>query len=213
MTTREGITDEHRLIEQTAAEFMDGEVLPALDRLGAEGLGAQPRAGQEMRQRSGLLGTNVPETYGGVDLDKVSTMIVSEQMARSASFAVTFGAQANLTVLPIYMFGTDAQKQKYLPGLVAGDLDRRLLPERIGLGLRRPRGEGPGHCGSPTAASCSSGEKMWITNGGFADVYVVFAKVDGEQFTAFIVERGLAGSERRARKNTRWACTARRRRR
>ena len=119
-------------------------------------------------------------------------MIVSEQMARSASFAATFGAQANLTVLPIYMFGTEAQKQKYLPGLVAG--------ERIGAYCLSESGAGSDALGAKTRAMRQadgsfvlSGEKMWITNGGFADVFVVFAKVDGEHFTAFVVERAWPG--------------------
>jgi alkylation response protein AidB-like acyl-CoA dehydrogenase len=191
VTTREGISDEHRLIEQTAAEFMDGEVLPVLDRLEQKDW-ALNRALVAKCGGLGLLGTNVPESYGGVDLDKVSTMIVSEQMARSASFAVTFGAQANLTVLPIYMFGTEAQKQKYLPGLVAG--------EQIGAYCLSESGAGSDALGAVTRAVRQgdgsfvlSGEKMWITNGGFADVFVVFAKVDGEHFTAFVVERAWPG--------------------
>jgi alkylation response protein AidB-like acyl-CoA dehydrogenase len=191
VTTREGLTDEHRLIEQTAAEFMDGEVLPVLERLEQKDW-ALSRELVRKCGSLGLLGTNVPESYGGVDLDKVSTMIVSEQMARSASFAVTFGAQANLTVLPIYMFGTEAQKAKYLPGLVSGEL--------IGAYCLSESGSGSDALGAKARAMRQadgsfvlSGEKMWITNGGFADVYVVFAKVDGEQFTAFIVERAWPG--------------------
>jgi alkylation response protein AidB-like acyl-CoA dehydrogenase len=191
VTTREGLTDEHRLIEQTAAEFIDGEVLPALERLEQKDWALN----RELVRKCGslgLLGTNVPESYGGVELDKVSTMIVSEQMARCASFAVTFGAQANLTVLPIYMFGTEPQKAKYLPGLVSG--------ETIGAYCLSESGSGSDALGAKARAMRQadgsfvlSGEKMWITNGGFADVYVVFAKVDGEQFTAFIVERAWAG--------------------
>jgi alkylation response protein AidB-like acyl-CoA dehydrogenase len=191
VTTREGLSDEHRLIEQSAAEFMDGEVLPALERLEAKDW-ALNRDLLKKGGALGLLGTNVPESYGGVDLDKVSTMLVSEQIARSASFAATFGAQANLTILPIYMFGTDAQKQKYLPGLVAG--------ETVGAYCLSESGSGSDALGAKARAMRQgdgsfvlSGEKMWITNGGFADVYIVFAKVDGEQFTAFIVERAWAG--------------------
>jgi len=189
--TRERLSDEHRLIEQTAAEFMEQEVLPAIERLEQKDWALN----RELVRKCGslgLLGTNVPESYGGVDLDKVSTMIVSEQMARSASFAVTFGAQANLTVLPIYMFGTEAQKQRYLPGLVSG--------ERVGAYCLSESGSGSDALGAkaravrqPDGSFVLSGEKMWITNGGFADVYVVFAKVDGEHFTAFLVERTWPG--------------------
>ncbi|MGD9901896.1 MAG: acyl-CoA dehydrogenase family protein [Vicinamibacterales bacterium] len=189
--TRERVSDEHRLIEQTAAEFMDQEVLPALDRLEQKDWALN----RELLKKCGglgLLGTNVPDEYGGVELDKVSTMIVSEQMARSASFAVTFGAQANLTVLPVYMFGTEAQKQRYLPGLVSGEL--------VGAYCLSESGSGSDALGAkaravrqPDGSFVLSGEKMWITNGGFADVYVVFAKVDGEHFTAFLVERAWPG--------------------
>ena len=140
----------------------------------------------------GLFGTNVPESYGGVDLDKISTLVVSEEIALHASFGATFGAQANLTILPIFMFGTEAQKQKYLPGLISGEV--------VGAYCLSESGSGSDALGAKMRAMKQadgsfvlSGEKMWITNGGFADVYVVFAKVDGEHFTAFIVERKWSG--------------------
>jgi alkylation response protein AidB-like acyl-CoA dehydrogenase len=191
VTTPEALSEEHRLIGQTAAEFIEGEVLPVLDRLEAKDW-ALNRELLRTCAELGLLGTNVPESYGGVDLDKVSTTIVSEQLARSASFAATFGAQANLTILPILLFGTDAQKSKYLPPLVAGEL--------VGAYCLSESGSGSDALGAKARAERQSdgsfllsGEKMWITNGGFADVYIVFAKVDGEQFTAFIVERAWPG--------------------
>ena len=191
MMTRERITDEHRLIEQSTAEFMNGEVLPVLDRLEQKDW-ALNRVLLQKCGALGLLGTNVSDAYGGVDLDKVATLIVSEQVAVNASFAATFGAQANLTVLPIYLFGTEAQKAKYLPALVAGDL--------AGAYCLSESGSGSDALGAKARATRQadggfvlSGEKMWITNGGFADVFIVFAKVDGDQFTAFIVERGWPG--------------------
>lgn len=189
--TRERITEEQRLIEQTAAEFMRGEVLPVLDRLEQKDW-ALNRTLLQKCGALGLLGTNVPEQYGGVDLDKISTLLVSEQLAANASFATTFGAQANLTILPLVMFGTEAQKAKYLPGLVAGD--------RTGAYCLSETGSGSDALGArakatrqPDGSFVLSGEKMWITNGGFADVYIVFAKVDGAHFTAFIVERAWPG--------------------
>ena len=119
--TPERITEEHELIRQTAGEFINGEVIPVNDRLEQKDWTLQ----RELVKKCGslgLLGTNIPEAYGGVDLDKIATLIVSEKIAEHASFAATFGAQANLTILPIYMFGTEAQRQKYLPGLVSGEL-------------------------------------------------------------------------------------------
>ncbi|MGE3274556.1 MAG: acyl-CoA dehydrogenase family protein [Vicinamibacterales bacterium] len=189
--TPEKITEEHRLIAQTAAEFIDQEVLPLVDRLEQK----EWALNRELVGKCGglgLFGTNVPEMYGGVDLDKIATLLVSEQMSRYASWGATFGAQANLTVLPILMFGTDAQKAKYLPRLVAGEI--------VGAYCLSESGSGSDALGAkcratrqPDGGYVLSGEKMWITNGGFADLYVVFAKVDGEQFTAFIVERAWPG--------------------
>jgi len=189
--TPEKLTDEHRLIAQTASEFVDQEVLPIVDRLEQK----EWALNRELVAKCGalgLLGTNVPEAYGGVDLDKIATLIVSEQVSTYASWAATFGAQANLTILPIYMFGTEAQKQQYLPALVAGDT--------VGAYCLSESGSGSDALGAkckatrqPDGSFVLSGEKMWITNGGFADIFIVFAKVDGDHFTAFIVEKAWAG--------------------
>lgn len=189
--TRERLTDEHRLIEQTAGDFLAGEVLPALDRLEQKDWALN----RELLRRCGalgLLGTSVPEAYGGVGLDRLSSLIVSEQLARNASFATTFGAQANLCILPLVLFGTEAQKARYLPGLVSGDT--------TGAYCLSESGAGSDALGARTSAARQadggfrlSGEKMWITNGGFADVFVVFARVDGAHFTAFLVERAWTG--------------------
>jgi alkylation response protein AidB-like acyl-CoA dehydrogenase len=189
--TPEKRTEEHVLIGQTAAEFIDGEVLPVAERLEQKDW-ALNRALVKKCGALGLLGTNVPEAYGGVDLDKISTLIVSEQVSRYASFGATFGAQANLTILPIFMFGTEAQKQKYLPPLIAGDI--------VGAYCLSESGSGSDALGAKAKATRQadgsfvlSGEKMWITNGGFADLFIVFAKVDGEHFTAFVVEKAWPG--------------------
>ncbi len=187
--TPERLTDEHRLIARTAQEFVDQEVLPVLDRLEQKDWDLARRLvrrGGEL----GLLGVDAPEEYGGVGLDKVTSLVVSEKMARSASFGATFGAQANLTVVPIVLFGTEAQKRKYLPKLLTGEL--------IGAYGLSETGSGSDALGARTRATRQpdgsyvlNGEKMWITNGGFADLFVVFAKVDGQDFTAFLVERAF----------------------
>jgi len=189
--TRERISDEHRLIEQTAREFMTGEVLPGLDRLEQKDW-ALNRVLLQKSGALGLLGTNVPDAYGGVDLDKVATLLVSEQLGANASFAATFGAQANLVILPIVLFGTEAQKTKYLPGLVAGDVTGAYCLSETGSGSDA-LGARAKATRQPDGRFVLTGEKMWITNGGFADVFIVFAKVDGEHFTAFIVERSWPG--------------------
>ena len=187
--TPEQLTEEHRLIGQTAREFVDHEVLPALDRL-EEKDWALARDLVRRGGGLGLLGVDVPEAYGGVGLDKVTSLVVSEMLARSASFGATFGAHANLTVVPLVLFGSEAQKQKYLPKLLSGEM--------IGAYALSESGSGSDALGARTRATLQAdvsfvinGEKMWITNGGFADLFVVFAKVDGEHFTAFLVERGF----------------------
>jgi len=189
--TPERLTEEHRLIGRTADEFVDNEVLPKLDRLEAKDW----TLARELLKRCGdlgLLGVDVPESYGGVGLDKVTSLIVSERMARAASFGATFGGQANLSVLPIFLFGTEQQKQKYLPRLLTGEM--------VGAYALSESGSGSDALGAKTRAMQQAdgsfvlnGEKMWITNGGFADLFIVFAKVNGEQFSAFIVERAFAG--------------------
>jgi alkylation response protein AidB-like acyl-CoA dehydrogenase len=189
--TPEKLTEEHLLIRQTATEFISGEVIPANDRLEQKDWALQ----RELIKKCGslgLFGTNIPEDFGGVDLDKISTLVVSEAIAVHGSFAATFGAQANLTILPIYMFGTEAQKQKYLPGLVSGELVGSYCLSESGAGSDALSAKTRA-MKQPDGSYIISGEKMWITNGGFADVYVVFAKVDGEHFTAFIVERTWPG--------------------
>ncbi len=192
--TPERMTDEHRLIARTVTDFVDQEVLPVLDRLEQKDWNL---ARQLVRRcgELGLLGVDVAEAYGGVQLDKAASMIVSERMSQAASFGATFGAHANLMLLPLSLFATDAQKRKYLPGLLTGDL--------IGAYCLSEPGSGSDALGAkaratrqPDGSFVLNGEKMWITNGGFADLFIVFAKVidgQGEHFTAFLVERAFAG--------------------
>ena len=189
--TPEQLTDEHRLIAQTTTEFVDTEVLPVLDRLEQKDW----QLARSLIRRCGelgLLGIAVPDEYGGLDLDKVSSLVVVERIGPSASFATTFGGQANLAILPLVLFGTPAQKERYLPRLVAGEI--------VGAYALSESGSGSDALAAKTRAARQAdgsfvltGEKMWTSNGGFADLFIVFAKVDGEHFTAFIVERGFAG--------------------
>ncbi|HET7696864.1 MAG TPA: acyl-CoA dehydrogenase family protein [Vicinamibacterales bacterium] len=189
--TRERLNDEQRLAGQTAAEFIDKEVTPMTDRLEQkdwELARTLVRRGAEV----GLLATDVPDAYGGLDLDKVSSVVVGEAVGRNASFATTFGAQTGLAITPILCFGSEAQKAKYLPPLVSGEMVGAYALSESGsgsdaLGARTRAVE------APDGGYVLNGEKMWITNGGFADLFIVFAKVDGEHFSAFIVERGFPG--------------------
>ena len=186
--TPERLTEEHRLIGRTAEDFVDNEVLPKLDQLETKDW-ALARELVKLGATLGLLGVDVPEAYGGLGLDKVTSLVVSEKLARSASFGATFGAHANLTIVPLMLFGSEAQKQKYLPRLLSGEL--------IGAYGLSESGSGSDALGARTKATRQAdgsfllnGEKMWITNGGFADLFVIFCKVDGDQFTALLVERG-----------------------
>jgi len=186
--TPERLTEEHRLIGRTAQEFVANEITPVIAKL-EEKDWALSRTLVQRGGDLGLLGVDVPEAYGGVGLDKVSSLVVSARLGGSASFGATFGAHANLTIVPLVLFGTEAQKQKYLPKLLSGEI--------IGAYGLSETGSGSDALGARTRATKQAdgswvlnGEKMWITNGGFADLFVIFAKADGDQFTAFLVERG-----------------------
>jgi alkylation response protein AidB-like acyl-CoA dehydrogenase len=189
--SRERLSDEHRLIARTAEELMTAEVQPALERLEQKDW-ALARALIKRCGDLGLLGTDVPERFGGVELDKAASIVVGEAVGRSASFASTFGAQTGLAITPLVCFGTEEQQSRYLPRLVSGEI--------IGAYALSESGSGSDALGAKTRATrladgtfALNGEKMWITSGGFADLFIVFAKVDGEQFTAFLVERGFPG--------------------
>ena len=193
--TRERLTDEHRLIGRTAEEYVDNEVLPSLERMEAKDWDLA-RALLQRCGELGLLGTDVPEAFGGVELDKAASVVVGEAIGRCASFATTFGAQTGLVVTPLLCFGSDEQKRRYLPALVAGEMVGAYALSESGSGSDALNAKTRA-VRQPDGSYVLNGEKMWITNGGFADLFIVFAKVieagqDG-QFTAFLVERGFPG--------------------
>src|SRR5580692_671908 len=186
------LSDDQRLVGQTAEEFVQKEVVPEIPALEQhkEGLMAQmlKKAGE-----IGLLGGAIPEAYGGSGLDKVSATVLAEKLSAYASFAVSHGGHAGIGTIPIVYFGTEAQKQKYLPKIATGELLSCYC-------LSEPQA-GSDALAARTRAVLSpdgknwilNGQKMWITNGGFADIYIVFAKIDGEKFSCFIVERNTPG--------------------
>jgi alkylation response protein AidB-like acyl-CoA dehydrogenase len=189
--TPELLSDEHRLIGQTASEFVRSEVLPALGELEQKNW-TLARALLKRSGDLGLLGTDVPERLGGVGLDKVAAIVVGEAVGPCAGFATAFGAQTGLAIIPLLCFGTESQQQQYLPRIVSGEL--------VGAYCLSESGSGSDALGAraratrqPDGSWLLNGEKMWTTNGGFADVFIVFAKVDGEAFSAFIVERSFPG--------------------
>ncbi len=190
--TPEDVSDQHRLIRQTAREFAEQEILPRVHEIEEK----KPGLLRELLKKAaevGLCATDVPQRYGGLELDKISSVIVSEEMACDGSWAATLGAQAGIGVLPIAFFGTEEQKARYVPKLASAEwVGAYCLSEATSASDAL-------NCKAKAILSADgrhyilNGTKHWITNGGIADVYVVFAKVDGEKFTAFIVERAFPG--------------------
>jgi alkylation response protein AidB-like acyl-CoA dehydrogenase len=194
------VTDEQRLIGQTASEFVTKEVLPLIPDLEKHKEGLMPSLLKKAGE-IGLVGAGIPEAYGGSELDKVAATVLTEKISVYAAFSVAFGGTTGIGTIPISSFGTEEQKRKYLPKIATGELlaayclsepqagsDAQALRTRAVL--------------SPDGKSwILNGQKMWITNGGFADVFIVFAKVDGEKFSAFIVERNTPGFTMGAEEN------------
>ena len=187
---REDLTDEQRLFGQTALEFMQKEVLPVVQRLYAHDW-ALTRDLLKKASELDLLRLEIPPAYGGLGLDLISASYVGEQIAINPSFGGSLGAHTSIGTLPLVYFGTEEQKARYLPRLASGDL--------IGAyALTEPQ-SGSDALAARTTATLTpdgrhyhlNGQKMWITNGGFADLFTIFAKVGGDKFTAFLVERGM----------------------
>src|SRR5213593_1455485 len=187
---REDLTEEQRLFGQTAAEFMQKEVLPVVQRL-YEHDWTLTRQLLKKASELDLLRLEIPPAYGGLGLDLISASYVGEQVAANPSFGGSLGAHTSIGTLPLVYFGTEEQKARYLPRLVSGDL--------IGAyALTEPQSGSDALAARTTATPAAdgrhyllNGQKMWITNGGFADLFTIFAKVDGDKFTAFLVERGM----------------------
>jgi len=193
----EDFTDEHRQIAQTTADFATNEILPASDAIEAKDFAVTRRLIREASEL-GLTSVDIPEEYGGLEMDKVTSAIVAENIAKQGSFSVAFSAHVGIGTLPIVWYGTPAQKQKYLPKLASG--------EYVGAYALSESTSGSDALDARTRAVLSAdgstytlnGEKMWISNAGFADIFTVFAKcavpgTEEEKLTAFLVERGTPG--------------------
>ena len=188
----EEFNEEQLMVRDMCSQFLDTEVLPVVERMDKLEPGLMPglleKAGEQ-----GLLGVSVPEQYGGMGKDFITSTIVAEYLGGGYSFSVANAAHTGIGTLPILYFGTEAQRAKYVPKLANGEY-------KGSYGLTEPN-SGSDALSAKTIAKLSAdgkhyllnGQKCWITNGGFADIYTVFAKIDGEQFTAFIVERGTEG--------------------
>jgi len=188
--TPEDFTEEHIMIGDAMREFVDNEVRPQLDAMENHAW----ELSRELVRKAGelgLLGANIPEEYGGAALDQVSGVIIAENIGRSSGFGVTFGAQTSIGLLPILYFGSEELKQKYIPPIVSGEMITAYCLSEAGSGSDALGAKANAKLSEDGTHYILNGEKMWITNGGFADVYVIFAKVDGEKskFSAFVVER------------------------
>jgi len=190
--TPEDLSEEQRQIGKTAAEFATNEVLPFAEQIEAKQFdltkGLLRKAGD-----LGLMGVDVPAAYGGLEMDKVTSAVIAESISKLASFSTAFGAHVGIGTLPIVWYGTEAQKQKYLPKLASGEwIAAYALSESTS-------GSDALNCRTRAELSADgqhyilNGEKMWITNSSFADVFTVFAKINGEKFSAFIIERNTPG--------------------
>src|SRR5947207_1036546 len=190
--TPEDFTEQHNLIGQTAEEFAQNEIIPNIEKMEHKDFSVSrdllKKAGE-----LGLSGVEIPEAYGGLEMDKVTAAVIADHIAKYAGFATTWGGHTGIGTLPIVYFGTEEQKKKYLPRLGAGEI--------VGAYALSKSTSGSDAMNCRTRATLSpdgkhyilNGEKMWITNAGFADLFTVFAKVDGEKFTAFLVEKDFPG--------------------
>ena len=192
MFTPEDFTDEHKMIAKTTEDFTVNEVVPHLEDIENHQFDKSVKLLKQAGEL-GLLGADVPEEYGGFGLDKISSALITEKISRAGSFSLSFGAHVGIGSLPIVLFGNDDQKKKYLPELATG--------EKIAAYALTEPSSGSDALGAKATAKLNAegthyvlnGEKQWITNSGFADVIIVYAKVDGEHFSAFIVEREFPG--------------------
>ncbi|MEH6953530.1 acyl-CoA dehydrogenase family protein [Neobacillus drentensis] len=190
--TPEDFTEEHLMIAKTAEDFVEKEVVPQLEHLENHEFDRTVKLLKKAGEL-GLLAVDVPEEYDGLALDKVTSSLLTEKMAAGGGFSLSHGAHVGIGSLPIVLFGNEDQKRRYLPALASGE-------KLAAYALTEP-GSGSDALGARTTARLNAagthyilnGEKQWITNAGFADVFVVYAKIDGEQFTAFIVDRDFPG--------------------
>jgi alkylation response protein AidB-like acyl-CoA dehydrogenase len=186
--TPEDFTEEHRMIAETTRQFIDNEVTPHVDELEHHDW-ALARELVKKAADLGLISANIPEEYGGLGLDQTSGALVGENIGRCASFATTLGAESGIGLLPIIYFATEAAKQKYLPKIASGELITAYALTEAGSGSDAMAAKATARLSDDGTHYILNGEKMFITNGGFADIFIVFAKVDGDKFTAFIVEK------------------------
>src|ERR1700690_559719 len=190
--TPEDFTEQQRLIGQTAEEFTVNEILPNVEKMEHKDFSIS----RDLLKKAGdlgLSGAEIPEAYGGLEMDKVTAAVIADHIAQYAGFATTWGAHSGIGLLPLVYFGTEEQKKKYLPRLAAGEIVGAYALSEASSGSDALNCRARAQLSSDGKHYILNGEKMWITNAGFADLFTVFAKIDGEKFTAFLGERNLPG--------------------
>ena len=190
--TPEDFTEQHHLIGQTAEEFAVNEILPNAEKIEHKDF-AISRELLKKAGELGLSGVEIPEAYGGLEMDKVTSAVIADHIAKYAGFATTWGAHSGIGLLPIVYFGTEEQKKQYLPRLATGEMVGAYALSESTSGSDAMNCRARAELSSDGKHYILNGEKMWITNAGFADLFTVFAKVNGEKFSAFLVERTFPG--------------------
>jgi butyryl-CoA dehydrogenase len=190
--TPEDFSEQHRLIGQTTEEFAVNEILPNVERIEHK----EFQVTRDLLKKAGelgLSGVEIPEAYGGLEMDKVTAAVIADHIAKYAGFATTWGGHSGIGTLPIVYFGTEEQKRKYLPKLSSGEMVGAYALSESTSGSDAMNCRARAELSKDGEHYILNGEKMWITNAGFADLFTVFAKIDGEKFSAFLVERGYPG--------------------
>ncbi|HEY1264079.1 MAG TPA: acyl-CoA dehydrogenase family protein [Terriglobales bacterium] len=190
--TPEDFSEQHQLIGQTAEEFAVNEIVPNVEKIEHKDFSVT-RALLKKAGELGLSSVEIPEAYGGLEMDKVTAAVIADHIAKYAGFATTWGGHTGIGTLPIVYFGTEEQKKKYLPRLAAGEIVGAYALSEASSGSDALNCRARAQLSTDGKYYVLNGEKMWITNAGFADLFTVFAKVDGEKFTAFLVERTFPG--------------------
>lgn len=188
----EEFNEEQLMIRQMAADFLNNEIDPIRDRIEKQEPGLSPSLLKKMGEL-GLLGAHMPAEYGGMELDTNTNTIISEVFGALGSFSVPFAAHTGIGMLPVLYFGTDEQKSRFLPGMIAGDIKAAYCLTEPGAGSDALNSKTRADLSADGSHYLINGQKMWISNSGFADVFIVFAKIDGEKFTGFIVDARSKG--------------------
>src|SRR5947199_628538 len=190
--TPEDFSEQHQLIGQTTEEFANNEIIPNIEKIEHKEFSVT----RDLLKKAGELGLSaveIPEAYGGLEMDKVSAAVIADHIATYAGFATTWGGHTGIGTLPIVYFGTEEQKKKYLPRLAAGEIVGAYALSEASSGSDALNCRARAELSKDGKHYILNGEKMWITNAGFADLFTVFAKVDGEKFTAFLVDKSFPG--------------------